>query len=206
MAQTILSLLLAGVAAGFAVIVRLLAEGLTLAVKRKRNEFEKRRLQTPLELVVQRRIDFGSDLFGVTLARPDGRVLPAFRPGQYLTVLIERDGHLPLRRCYSLASWSARPKHYELGIKQVDKGLASSWLHRELKPGLLIRTLPPRGAFVPRQGARQRVLIAGGIGITPLRAMLRYLLARAADARVDLFHAARHVGDLCYREEFQSAV
>lgn len=205
MAQTILSLLLAGAAAGFVVIVRFLGEGLYLAVSRKRYEFERRRLQTPLELIVQRRVDYGHNLFGVTLVRPKGAALPDYRPGQYITVLVERDGPSALRRCYSLASWSARPKHYELGIRRVDKGLVSGRLHRELIPGSRIRVLPPRGEFVPKQGAQNTVLIAGGIGITPLRAMLRFLLTRAADARIVLFHAVRHVGDLCYHDEFQAA-
>jgi len=68
---------------------------------------------------VQNRRDFSDDLFAVTLIHPENRTLPAYRSGQYLTVLVEREGQPPLRRCYSLAAWDKRPARYELAIRHL---------------------------------------------------------------------------------------
>lgn len=182
----------------------LLAHGLWLAWQPHRRKRCAGRLATPINLSVLERKDFNGGLFTLTLAHPNGRNLPTYRPGQYLTLLTEADGN---QRCYSLASWRANPSRYELAIRQVSGGRVSTWLHQNMQPGSNIRVLPPRGEFTLHAPSGDAALIAGGIGITPIRAMLHALLADSdsKQGRIVLFYAARHFDHLLYHEEFIAA-
>jgi ferredoxin-NADP reductase len=157
-----------------------------------------------LLVVIESREDYGTHLFGLML-RPlgDGK-LPAFQAGQYLTVHLPRAGQPPLRRCYSLAAWQAQPRQYQLGIRRVAGGKVSEHLYQYAYPGTRLEVLPPRGGFTLQTPGGVKVLIGGGVGITPLRAMLHALLDEdnATASRVYLFHAVRHVQELCYHAEF----
>lgn len=185
-----------------------LAHGLWLTWQPHRRNRGARRLAMPIKLSVLERKDFTNGLFTLTLAHPNGRMLPGYRPGQYLTLLTEADGERsPLKRCYSLASWRSNPTCYELAIRQVSGGRVSTWLHRNIQPGSRIRVLPPRGEFTLQASSGDVALIAGGIGITPLRAMLHALLDDndLKQSRIVLFYAARYFDDLLYHEEFIAA-
>lgn len=85
----------AGLLTLFLFVLLLHGAGVRLRVARQR------RRQQPLSLVVTARDEIGAQLFTLTLARPYGRRLPAFAPGQYLALLVPAgaDGAL-LRRCY----------------------------------------------------------------------------------------------------------
>ncbi len=161
----------------------------------------------PLSLRITARQELSEQLFALTLALPRRGRLPAFVPGQYLTLMAAagEGGSLALR-CYSLAAWARRPHLYELCIKREDEGLVSRFLHAQLQPGSHIRSLPPKGRFQlqPPKAADAVVLMAGGVGITPMRAMLHALLARHGRTSVYLFQAARFEGELAYRAEFEA--
>lgn len=194
------------VAVALAAVLALAAlwvKGLSHLWRRLSIEAHRAALACPLELEAVERTDFSGDRFGVVLRDPQGRPLPRFRPGQHLVLAMPVvDGHPPIRRAYSLAGWSARPRLYELGVKR--QGKASIWLHQALRPGARVQVLPPRGAFVLRSG-RRVALVAGGIGITPMRAMLHRLRARRLrpPREAVLFYGARCEGDLAYHAEFQ---
>jgi ferredoxin-NADP reductase len=132
------------------------------------------------------------------LSPEDGRPLPRFEPGQYLTFrlpAIDRGG--PLVRCYSL---SERPREdfYRVTVKRVPApadradlppGRASNYFHREVRPGSLLEVEAPQGAFFldPTDPA-PIVLVGGGIGVTPLVSMASALVY-ARDPRPVYFFA-----------------
>jgi ferredoxin-NADP reductase len=178
----------------------LLADGLRALRLRRRLEAAKR----PIRLVVSMRENVGENLFRLVLQRPDRSRLPAFAAGQHIVLIAPagRNGR-SIRRAYSLAAWKRRPRHYELGIKREDAGAFSSWAHAHLLPGVEVEALPPRGDFELRRTAGETVLIGGGIGITPMRAMAQRALAAAGGGRVVLFHSARRPQELMYREDFE---
>lgn len=182
---------LASVALAFWVIW-LLADGVRALLARRAAEARKRAGRTPLRLVVTARQEVTQELFRLTLAPRGGGRLPRFRPGQYLSVRTPAGA-----RRYSLAAWAARPRAYHLGIRRVEGGAVSAWLHAHARVGAELEVLPPAGDFVLEQGAEEVVLVAGGIGLTPMAAMVDALAARpAGTARVWLFHAARHGDEL----------
>lgn len=201
-------LLLAVALAAAAAVAWLTADGLAALLRLRLAERRRRRESQPLSLVVADRREFTGDLFSVELQ--GGRRLPGCRPGQYLTLLIEQGNGRTVRRAYSIAQWEPRPRSYWLGIKREAEGLGSAWLHANLTAGAKIRALPPRGNFTLDVGlaaAVEVVLVGGGIGITPMRAMTHALIDAAgrgtSPAGVVLFHAARSAESLVYRDEFE---
>lgn len=185
---------------GLLVLLIWLTDGLCSALKRARRN----RVTASWPVMVESRIDYTDRLFGLTLKAVKRRKLPAFLPGQYLTLEIREAGTGVMRRCYSLAAWQARPERYQLGIRRVDGGAVSEYLHRHALPGSRLWIGSPAGEFTLRDNRRDVALVAGGIGVTPLRAMLHALLQGPAGPApaVRLFHAVRDETELCYHAEF----
>ena len=187
--------------AGLVFIAVLLADGVRVLLVRRRREAAAR----PLELVVRERHEAAGHLVRLTLVRAEGGRLPPFAAGQYVLLQAPAGrGGKAVQRAYSLAAWTSAPRHYELGIKREGKGLVSGWVWDTLQTGSRVALLPPKGDFVlAPDAAGELVLIAGGIGITPLRAMLHAALAAGRQRRIVLFHATRSAAELLYHDEFQ---
>ncbi|MCU0646891.1 MAG: 2Fe-2S iron-sulfur cluster-binding protein [Gemmatimonadaceae bacterium] len=157
----------------------------------------------PLPLRVRARHDVTDGLFAVELSHPRGRRLPRARPGQYVTLLLRDADGVTHRRAYSVANAMRRARHYELVIRREAAGRVSPRLHHALMPGAIIDALPPRGAFTPRASrGRPVVLLAGGVGITPLKAMAESLVPRGA--QVLLVHVVRTERELVGAAHFRA--
>ena len=111
-------------------------------------------------------------------ARPDGAVLPAAEPGAHI------DLHLAngMVRQYSLTRPDPAPTQYILGIKRdaASRG-GSKYIFDQLKVGTILKVSAPLNHFALDPTAAHSILIAGGIGITPIWAMVQAL--QAAEAR-----------------------
>jgi len=161
----------------------------------------RRRLGWPLRI---RRLQWlDEDLLHLELVHPWRLPLPRFAPGQFLTLLAQPPGARPLRRCYSLAAWQPRPWHYQLCIKREAQGRMSQWLADQARPGMGLRVLPPAGHFcLQAEHGPHLLLIAGGVGITPMRAMLQAWLHAPGARRLTLVYAGRDRAALAYHQEF----
>jgi ferredoxin-NADP reductase len=104
--------------------------------------------------------------------RPDGGPLPDYAPGAHV------DLHLPngLLRNYSLIVPKPEPGTYTFGIKRdrASRG-GSRYIHEELKVGRTLKISPPRNNFPLVEDAAATVMLAGGIGITPIWCMVQRL-------------------------------
>jgi vanillate O-demethylase ferredoxin subunit len=136
---------------------------------------------------------------GVSLfefARPDGEALPAWEAGSHV------DLHLPngLVRQYSLVREGAKPGSYVLGVKRdpASRG-GSAWLHTTPRVGDLFHLGAPRNHFPLTEQAPLSVLIAGGIGITPLLAMAERLHPLGRDW--ELHYAVRTRAEAAFSAE-----
>ncbi len=125
-------------------------------------------------------------------------ILPPFRPGQFLSFRFELPGEdgkglKPVIRCYSL---SDRPQadHYRISVKRVPDGLVSKHLHDRVREGDRLMVKAPSGPFhLLEEPPLPLVLIAGGIGVTPMLSMLFTLLEREDDQReIWLFYGVRN--------------
>jgi ferredoxin-NADP reductase/predicted pyridoxine 5'-phosphate oxidase superfamily flavin-nucleotide-binding protein len=125
-----------------------------------------------------------------TLRAADGSDLPPIEAGAHLDLPVPfSDGRVTTRR-YSIASDPGRQDAWEIAVLREDLGSGgSAAVHAHYHVGLRLHAALPGNDFRLHQDARPAVLIAGGIGITPLRAMAYALQARGQD--FTLHYAAR---------------
>lgn len=119
------------------------------------------------------------------------RPLPRFEAGQYLTL---RPGAGRPARAYSLANGARWPWAYRLIVQVEPEGLTSRWVAAALRVGRSVRADPPRGRFGWRAERHDRplVLVAGGVGITPMLAIVDRIARRGGHRHpVTLFHSVR---------------
>ena len=131
--------------------------------------------------------------------RPDGPgPFPAFEPGAHI------DLHLPngLVRSYSLANDSRETHRYVLGVlkDRASRG-GSRCVHEQLRVGTRLKISAPRNHFPLAASATHSVLVAGGIGITPILCMARALHAQGRS--VEVLYAARQRAGMAFVEELQ---
>lgn len=138
------------------------------------------------------------DIRTFRLARPADFT---FKAGQFLPVRVRIDARDHVR-CYSISSAPHARGHLEISVKR--QGLVSSALHDTLRPGSTLMVRAPAGRFVyPEDDERPIVLVAGGVGITPLMSMARHAVATHPLRPVTLLQSARHVDGLAYRDELR---
>jgi ferredoxin-NADP reductase/DMSO/TMAO reductase YedYZ heme-binding membrane subunit len=153
-------------------------------------------------LRVARIVQETPDVRTFRLASPDGNRLPFdYLPGQHLFLSLQIAGKR-VSRTYTIASSPARPSCCELTIKREENGLASRHLHDTLREGGLLNVSAPAGRFT-FDGAQSTsiVLIAGGVGITPLMAILRYLTDQRWKGDIYFLYSAKTPQDIIFRQE-----
>ncbi len=100
-------------------------------------------------------------------------VLFSYRPGQFITFLLNIDGQ-DVERSYSMSSSPSRPHVLELTVKRVPGGVVSNWLCDHVKLGQRLTLKVPAGKFSCFNYPAAKMLFVGaGSGITPLMAMSR---------------------------------
>jgi ferredoxin-NADP reductase/MOSC domain-containing protein YiiM/ferredoxin len=122
---------------------------------------------------------------------PDGRPLPAARPGQYLTLRVHpADAEASALRNYSL-SGPPGAGYYRITVKREHDGTASGYLHTRLAVGEELDVAAPRGTFILDETQAPVLLISAGIGATPVLAMLHALAEQHSDREIWWLHGAR---------------
>lgn len=154
----------------------------------------------PLPLRIRSVTRLAPRVLGLTLEHADGAALPPAAAGSHLSLpVLLPDGSTGWRP-YSLTR--IQPQRYQLAIQLADHSRGgSSYIHQHYTPGLLLHCAPPAGAFrLAPPAANPVLLIAGGIGITPLLAMARELCA--AGQPPQLVYSGR--GQLAFIDELQA--
>jgi len=150
------------------------------------------------ELVATR--DYGPDIRLFEIA-PAGGVV-TYEPGSHINITVDIGGQADMRS-YSLVGLPRRSV-YRIAVRRVQPSRGgSAWLHN-LLPGAKLRITSPRNHFPLQHGASSYLLIAGGIGITPLLGMAQTLQQRGADIR--LLYAARSRRELALAPEIEAAL
>lgn len=127
----------------------------------------------------------------------DGAPLPAWEPGAHLDLVVGDRG----RRQYSLCGPSDGPG-YRVAVLLTDSVRGGSdWVHRVLRPGDVVGASEPRNHFA-LEPAQRYVLVAGGIGITPILAMVRRLEVDGADWT--LVYGGRHRAAMAFLHELEA--
>jgi len=135
---------------------------------------------------------------------PDGAPLPfAHEPGQYLVLSVFIKGK-KVNRTYTIASSPTQTAYCEITVKREDGGYVSRHLHEMLRAGDIINIAAPAGRFTFNgTQAESIVLIAGGVGITPLMSILRYLTDQRWPGEIHFVYTAKTPGDIIFRRELE---
>lgn len=132
-------------------------------------------------------------------AAPDDSCLPPAEPGAHIGV------HLPngMLRQYSLLRAAPETRSYEIGVKFDSAGRGGSrFMHESLRVGTVLPIDRPRNNFPLAQGASQSIFFAGGIGITPIVAMMERLARLGRPAR--LYYSVRARDELAFLPRLRS--
>ncbi|MFT4288571.1 PDR/VanB family oxidoreductase [Nocardioides sp.] len=124
----------------------------------------------PLEVVALERLT--DRILHVVLADPAGKPLAGYEPGSHLVV----DAGQGRRNAYSLTGDGLNPRSYEISVLRLPDGDGGSvWLHEKLTVGGLLDVEGPRSMFPPVHDQQHSLLVAGGIGVTPVLSHARAL-------------------------------
>lgn len=127
-----------------------------------------------------------------------------FLPGQFLQVEVEPEEGKTARRSYTIASSPTQRAYVELTVKREAQGVVSRHLHDKVTAGDLLKVSGPFGTFTfTGTDAQSIVLIAGGVGITPMMSVLRYLTDTAWKGDIFFFYGARSTEEFVFRDELE---
>jgi glycine betaine catabolism B len=134
------------------------------------------------------------------LMTEDGGPLPFnWAPGQYVTLALQTPTG-PMRRSYTIASSPNQSRFLELTIKR--EGGGSVFLHDHVNEGDFLDVKGPQGVFTfSGDEAERLVMIAGGVGVTPMMSKLRHLTESAWDHSITLIYGVQTLGDVIFKDE-----
>jgi phthalate 4,5-dioxygenase reductase component len=152
-----------------------------------------------LTLKVRHKSEIADGVFLFELTAGNGGELPPFTPGSHITV-IAPSGQ---KRRYSLCNDPAERERYMIAVKQETSGRGGSLsFTREVKEGDAITAEPPENEFeMAKTEPKRLIFIAGGIGITPIRAMILHCL-RQGKTNFMLYYFTRTPSMMAFRDEF----
>lgn len=164
---------------------------------------------------LDRVIDEAKNIRSFYLVPHDGKALPAFDPGQYLTFQLDVPGQdKPVIRCYSLSDTPLEKDHYRVSIKRLDPppkapdappGVSSNHFHLNLNEGDILDCKAPGGNFFLDMAEHGPiVLIGGGIGITPMMSMLQSVAKSGSKRETWLFYGVINGQDVVQAKELKA--
>ena len=167
------------------------------------------------KFTVEKKAGECADTCSFYLRPHDGKPLPPFKPGQYLTFQLTIPGQSrPLVRCYSLSD-CARETHYRVTIKRClpppktphPPGLGSSFFCDTVKEGDILDVKAPNGHFfLDLEKERPVVLISGGIGVTPMVSMVNALIEAGSTREIWFFFGSRSGEDHMFKDTMAGIV
>lgn len=132
------------------------------------------------------------DVMGMTLKLPSNERLQ-FMAGQYLEFLL-KDGR---RRAFSIASAPHQDRFLELHMRLVPGGQFTAYVFEEMAEKTILRMEGPFGSFFLREDSdKPIILLAGGTGFAPVKAMVEHALQHGLTRPIQLYWGARALEDL----------
>jgi ferredoxin-NADP reductase len=155
-------------------------------------------------LRVSRKVRESSDVISLVLGPTDKQPLTAALPGQFVVLRLRPASNAPaLMRSYSL-SGEPSAERYRVSVKREAHGAAGIYIDDELQVGDVADASAARGSFTLRPGNTPVVLLSGGIGATPVLAILHALAAEASTREIWWLYGARSSREHPFAEETRS--
>ncbi|MDP4301199.1 2Fe-2S iron-sulfur cluster-binding protein [Leptothrix discophora] len=173
----------------------------------------------PWRVVARQHEDLAQTQCSFLLEAVDGTPPPSFRPGQFLTFALDLPdarapgGQRQVTRCYSLSDRPGLPQ-LRVTIKRVPApadhpewpaGLSSNHFHDQVQVGDILQVRAPSGHFhIDEDASVPAVLVAGGIGITPMVSMLGWLITHQPARPVHLYYGLRSRREHAFQAHLQA--
>jgi len=152
--------------------------------------------------MVDRKVPESETITSFYLKPQDGKPLPSYMPGQFLTFRVNIPEHSrPVARTYSLSDSPNHPDYYRVSIKRlpapaeppgIPPGLSSNYFHDCVQPGARLCVMAPRGKFyLDPEDDTPVVLLSGGVGLTPMISMLNAIVESGNQRTVWFVHGSR---------------
>jgi ferredoxin-NADP reductase len=128
---------------------------------------------------------------------------PGHRAGQHVDVRLTAEDGYQAQRSYSIAS-APEDERLAITVERLEDGEVSPYLADELRPGDKLELRGPIGGYFvweDRLGG-PLLLLSGGSGVVPLRAMLRHHISTQSATPVRLLYSSRSLAEVIYRDEF----
>jgi len=137
----------------------------------------------------------------LVLELPDWR---GHRAGQHVDVRLTAEDGYQAERSYSIAS-APEDEHVVLTVERLEDGEVSPYLTEVLRPGDELELRGPIGGYFVWESSQggPLLMIAGGSGVVPFRAMLRHWAASRRAVRARLLYSSRTLEDTIYRKELE---
>ena len=157
------------------------------------------------EFVIEKKVKESSLITSFYLKAKDGEPAPDYLPGQYITIRTSIPGEeFLVNRQYSL-SQAPGSDSFRISVKREadhnPEGKVSVYLHDKLQEGDTLEVSAPAGDFYLEQGTQPVALIAGGVGVTPMMAMLGSIVQNEPDRKTVFIQAARNKDAHAFGEE-----
>jgi ferredoxin-NADP reductase/DMSO/TMAO reductase YedYZ heme-binding membrane subunit len=153
------------------------------------------------ELQIARIFDETPDVKTFRFVNPDGGPLPfVHHAGQYINLQLTIEGRR-VNRSYTIASSPTRNAYCEISVKKAPNGYGSKHLHETWREGARVKVSAPAGKFFFTGDTNKVVLVAGGIGITPMMSVVRSLTDRGWKGEMYLVFSVKKVADVVFRDE-----
>ncbi len=130
-----------------------------------------------------------------------------FDAGMYVQLVVPPYGKIKgeTQRAYSMSSAPSDKNHIELLIRLVPGGIATTWVHTQLKEGQKVKLIGPFGEFHRRETDAVMVCVAGGSGMAPFKSIFNDMYERKINNRdVWYFFGARTGKDMFYIDELKA--
>ena len=135
-------------------------------------------------------------------AAASGGQLPfSYDSGQFLTLELAPEGK-KVRRSYSISSSPTKREYCDITVKKEDLGLVSKYLCDSAKEGSIFSVKAPAGKLTfDEKGKKGVVLISGGVGVTPVMSILRYLTEKHWPGQIYFFYSCKSFDLVIFRDE-----
>ncbi len=153
--------------------------------------------ETEVDLRVAARRDVADGVVELTLTEPSGAPLPAWNAGAHIDLVLTPS----LTRQYSLCGSTADESSWKIGVlRDPESRGGSAYVHEKLQEGATVRVRGPRNHF-PLVASPHYLFIAGGIGITPILALIEAAEARGAEW--NLLYLGRSRASMAFLDRFE---
>ncbi|MGL4304550.1 MAG: globin domain-containing protein [Mycobacteriaceae bacterium] len=163
------------------------------------------------KVIVKKRILESADTVSYVLSDPNGKLLPDFKPGQYISVSVELPDGAKQKRQYSLMQ-ADQAGDWRISVKRILKkgnepaGEVSNYLYQNIFELDQLEVSIPFGELTLKPAENPLLLVSAGIGCTPIVGMLNHLVQQSESRPVVVIHADRSPSDHAHRQELQELV